>query len=318
MAHEPIGPDGTVKPNMHGFDPLGKTEALTLIDGFSNIALTKSLDATQPSFYMDGNTLTELLQGERSENGLFDGLQVIFGIDSGNRMALLINRVSITENEKGIRRFAYVPQYAMIESRDNNGELFRELIEYALLTVNVDSSSQLHRLDIDGAAYQQLRVNFQNLFASENPLTTYKISARTMLTSLHLDPSHPFVFRQQFMVTGYYIGWGTLNLVRQETGVANSGIKLLLGYGPRTQNPDSAKCMHLIAIAATSPQADVLTYPNDKVWSTQDQSKPVQYVDKPLPFSPLETPLPNTNAGPNYFVGTLGSSCSDESTSTVP
>jgi hypothetical protein len=325
MAHDPQGPGNQVAPNMHGFDPLSKQAALALINGFTTLDPALQVDTTQDSFYLDAETLTELLQGERNTNGGFQGFRMMFGLGADNRLVLLINRVLIAEDVKNIRTFTYLPQVDTVLNRDNEQELY----EYALLTMNVNGSTQLHRLDINGAEYLQLRMNFQQRFATVNPLTTFKISAKSILTFLELDPGNPLIYRLRPLITGYYIGWGTLELIRQEITNTQLGIRLFLGYGKHTSNASSANCLHLIAIAADSPQDAINGYPKPEVWSTQDQTETTRKAGRPVAEAPLGIYLraaqlaspPGSSpvlTEPTFYAGTPGSSCVDATTETLP
>ncbi len=339
MAHNPIGSGEHIAPNMHGFDPLSKDDARKLINGFRDLDPTKGIDKTQKFFYLDAETLTQLLQAERTTNSDYDGLRVMFGLDAQNRIVLLINRVRITEDVKGTRHFEYVPQLDTHWDEIRNEVI---LMEYASLTVNRSDHTQLPRIDINGTQYRQLRHNFQTKFTDDNPLITYRTTARSILKTLDHQLDSPLTVQRRYFVTGFYIGWGTLEVIRDELSIPNKGIKLWLGYGTLTRNSNSAKCFHLIAIAADAPGDTIDGYPaKKKIWSTQNQTPPSlklsagavaqpgassQQPDTPvavaalvsLGTSPVEfPPLPFPPGDTTTPIGTLGSSCSDPATDTI-
>ena len=337
MAHNPLSPGEHIAPNMHGFDPLSKDNARLLINEFRDFDPAKGIDKTQRSFYLDSDTLTSLLQGERNTNSDYDGFRVMFGLDAHNRIVLLINRVRITEDQKGIRHFEYVPQLDTIGGKGNHEVI---LMEYALVTVTISGHTLLHRIDINETEYRQLRLNFQTTFADDNPLITYRTTARSILKTLGHQLDSPLTVKQRHFVTGFYIGWGTLNLIRDELSMINKGIKLWLGYGTLTRNPHSAKCLHLVAIAADDPGDTVDGYSKPTVWSTQDQTRSERKLDNRIAAQP-GTVLPQPTlligtvalmsqlAAPLEFpqvlppgevvipIYTLGSSCSDPATDTI-
>ncbi|RCR67218.1 hypothetical protein DUE52_23175 [Larkinella punicea] len=296
---------------MHGFDPLPLADAEDLLSGFITVGASNNIDTTQNSFYFDSDTLIDFLQGERKEN-TFHGFHIYFGLTTNNQIVLLIHRTEIVKDFIGFETYKYIPQLASVYNRTTEEV---QIIEFAIMPVNVDGLAQLHRIDINGGLYHSLRKRFQDRFEDDNDLKTYTISSQSFLKQLNLDPGHPTTFRYKPLITGFFIGWGILNHIRKEKTNKNEGIKskngvkLFLGYKNLTLNPMSAKCLHLVAIAADEPGDSVQNYALDTVWSTQERSKTNIYVESGEQAS---TEFPR-----HERTGILGSSCSYNLTDTV-
>ncbi|GAB3993399.1 hypothetical protein GCM10028807_28520 [Spirosoma daeguense] len=314
MAHPIIESDEQIETNMHGFDPLSKAAAISLIDGFQTLSPDRQLDLSQGSFYIDSDTLDDLLRGERSMNGLFDAIRMMFGVDTDGKMVLLMDRAKVEDEDfkKGVRKFTDVAQTMSIIN--TSGEY--ELIEYASLTSNTVERTEFVRVDRDGDNYRQLRLNFEERFENDNALRTYKISAKSVLQALELDTERPVTYSLRYLITGYYIGWGTLQQIRKEVDDRKKGVKLFLGYGTKTLNPESARCFHIVAIAADSVRARIEGYPLEDVWSTQDQTTPAKIEGFTQFLAPTESPTLDTWTE-NPVILTSGSSCQDETTAKI-
>lgn len=297
MSHVPLNPNETIPPHMHGFDPLPTRDAVNLTEAFTRKMSDLNLNAAQASFYFDAATLTDLLQAQRNQC-TYDGFIFLFGLDANDQLTTLIHRVNADVTDCKIDGYTNVEQSAYVEN-PNTKEI--ELIEYAVMPVNKNGFARLYRIDVDSNKFDTIVEKFAAIFKDDNQEKVYKIKAKRFLSQL-AEPSGAVV-RTKFLTVGYYIGWGILDLIRRELN-SKVGIKLFFGYGTYSLNISSAFCVHLVAIAADHPDAQLNDYPLPTVWSTQDQSKPEEYILDDINESILATTYETA-----FQVGTLGTSC---------